>query len=484
MDLALAINPGTGAPLHRQVYEGIRAAILAGKLRPGERLPPTRVLAGQLSLSRMTVSDAYYQLRVEGYVLSRRGSGTYVAPNIQQGTLPGRTDSRAHSAPDLASHLSPWGRRVGTVSEHDNAATLRWDLPPYRVADDLFPWDTWEDATQRALAVHRQALASPAPPNGFGLLREAISGHVTQYRAVICSPDQVVIVTGSQQGLNLLAQLLLTQGDRAAVEDPGYPAARQALEVHGANVSRIPVDAEGISVEALARAGRQRLVYVTPSHQHPTGATLSLSRRLALLELARRERTVIVEDDYDSEFRYEGSPVESLQGLDRSSLVIYAGTFSKSVLAGLRIGFVVLPDMLVDAFVGAKSLWDGGTPMLEQAVLAEFITSGSFERHIRRMRRIYRARRDAFRAALDSSFGSAAKVGPCHGGLTALIEIESHRSADDISSRAAKHGLAIRSATPYYAVAPDRPRFLIGFGGLPESEAPSAVAALRSAASV
>lgn len=482
MELSISVDPGADAPLHRQVYDGIRSAILSGSLRPGERLPPTRVLAGRLSLSRVTVAEAYDQLQTEGYVLGKRGSGTFVAPDIPQDTLPGLQEAHVAADHRFVPELSPWGRRIAASHEPRETLDVRWDLRPHRIADDLFPWDAWSDATQVALTRHRDLLAAAPRAVGLPLLRDAIASHVDQYRGVVCSPDQVVVVTGSQQGLNLLAQLVLKPGDRVAVEDPGYPAAMLALEVHGAAISRVPVDREGLSVDALEGAGRHRLVYVTPSHQHPTGATLSLSRRLALLELARRDRMIVVEDDYDSEFRYEGSPIESLQGLDRTGLVIYAGTFSKSVLAGLRLGFVVLPEPLVAPFAAAKSLWDGGTPMLDQAVLAEFMLSGSFERHIRRMRRVYRSRRDAFRQALAGAFGDRASVGPCHGGLTALVNIESIRSAEEIAQRALTAGIAIRPATQYYAEPPRNPSFLLGFGGLPESEADEVMAVFAAAA--
>jgi GntR family transcriptional regulator/MocR family aminotransferase len=480
--LSISVDPGADAPLHRQVYDGIRGAILSGSLQPGERLPPTRVLAGQLSLSRVTVAEAYDQLQTEGYVQGKRGSGTYVAPDIARETLP---DARPVGVPAQSvslPELSPWGRRIAASHEPREAIDAHWDLRPHRIADDLFPWDAWSDATDAALASHRDALSVAPDAAGLPLLRRAIAQHVERYRAVACSPEQIVVVTGSQQGLNLLAQLLLAPGDRVAVEDPGYPAAMLALEVHGAIISRIPVDEDGLAIDALSETGPQRLVYVTPSHQHPTGATLSLTRRLALLDLARREGTIIVEDDYDSEFRYEGSPIESLQGLDRSGLVIYAGTFSKSVLSGLRIGFVVLPERLVAPFTAAKSLWDGGTPMLEQAVLAEFMRSGGFERHVRRMRRIYRSRRDAFREALAVSFGERASVGLCHGGLTALVELESERSTEEIVRRARDSGLALRAATRYFADPPPRPSFLVGFGGLAEDRAADAMAAFAAAA--
>jgi GntR family transcriptional regulator/MocR family aminotransferase len=464
------------------VYDGIRSAILSGRLHPGERLPPTRALAGKLSLSRVTVAEAYDQLQTEGYVVGKRGSGTYVAPGIPEGAIAGHGEHSAAGPSRATLELSPWGSRIAAAAERRDVVQARWDLRPHRIADDLFPWEAWSDATIGVIARHRDTLAQAPSPSGLPALRRAIAAHVAQYRAVECRPEQVAVVTGSQQGLNLLAYLLLSPGDRVAVEDPGYPAALLALEVHGSVVSRVPVDREGLVVDDLARLGEQRLVYVTPSHQHPTGATLSLSRRLALLDLAQRWDMTVVEDDYDSEFRYEGSPIESLQGLDRAGLVIYAGTFSKSVLAGLRIGFVILPEHLVEPFAAAKSVWDGGTPTMEQAVLAEFMISGNFERHIRRMRRVYRNRRDAFSSALQSVLGSRAEAGPCHGGLTALVEIDSDRTAEAIAAKALEAGLALRPATRYFARPPRRPTFLIGFGGLPEAEARDAVTVLRDAA--
>jgi GntR family transcriptional regulator/MocR family aminotransferase len=335
------------------------------------------------------------------------------------------------------------------------------------VAQDLFPWDAWKAGVDRALISQREALFY-APATGHHALLEAIAQHVRKHRGVVCTPEQIVIVHGTQQGLNLLAQLLLEEGDRVAVEDPGYPAARLAWEARGLRVARIPVDGEGMSVEGFARRGPFRLVHVTPSHQDPTGATMTLSRRLALLEHARNTGCIVVEDDYDSEFRYEGRPVESLQGLDRGSTVVYAGTFSKSVLAGLRIGFVILPPRLVDSFVAAKSAWDGGAPMLEQLALAEFMRSGAFEKHIRRMRRVYRARRDALVAALLEAFGDRVHIGERHGGLNVLVSIDTTVDTVEALDRANAAGIGLRSASLYYARPPKGATFLMGFAALPE----------------
>jgi GntR family transcriptional regulator/MocR family aminotransferase len=231
-------------------------------------------------------------------------------------------------------------------------------------------------------------------------------------------------------------------------------------------------------VECLEGSEPHRLIHVTPSHQDPTGATLSLGRRLALLEIARRQRAIVVEDDYDSEFRYEGRPIESLQGLDGGEHVVYAGTFSKSVLAGLRLGYLILPPRLVQPFVRAKALWDSGTPMLEQLALAEFMRSGDFERHIRRMRRIYRSRRDALLAALAREFGERVIVGPRHGGLNVLVELDVPGTSEEIARRALHRGVVIRPATQYYTVPPRRPTFLLGFGWSNESQLAEAISLL------
>lgn len=480
MDGVLDIDPNSLVPRHRQVYDAIRAAIRNGELRTGARLPASRALAAELSVSRATVAAAYDQLQSEGYIEGRHGSGTYVASGLPDDGL-----LSAAQPATVPTRLSDWGRRVasahgGQLSVAPSAIEPIHDFRPNRVALDLFPWDAWRSSIDRALTEDRPLLAAYPPPSGHPGLREAIAGHVAEYRSVVCSPGQVVIVSGVQQGLNLLAHLLLDAGDPVAVEDPGYPAARLALESRGLRVSRIGLDDEGLSVDALERSGRQRLMHVTPSHQDPTGGTLSLARRVALLDLAARMGSFVVEDDYDSEFRYEGRPVESLQGLDVSGRVIYAGTFSKSLLGGLRIGFLILPRDLVDPFIAAKSVWDSGTSMLEQAALAQFIHSGEFGRHIRRMRRIYRQRRDALVRALSATFGGRVIIGNHSGGLNMLIGFDVPLATDTLQRRALSAGIGLMSAAPYYADPPARPTFLFGFAALDEESIGAGVAGLAA----
>ncbi len=477
------IDFASGAALHRQVYVSLRAAILSGRLAAGARLPATRVLAQQLSVSRSTVSDAYDQLQSEGYIEGRHGSGTYVAPNLPEDRTSGRGPAASNSGAAAGTRsYSRWGENVirsaasgtgaGTEGEH-----FEYDFRPHRVAQDMFPWDAWRAGIDRALTNNRDALFY-APAAGHPALQETIARHIAKHRGVVCTPDQIVIVNGTQQGLNLLADLLLEEGERVAVEDPGYPAARLAWEARGLEITRIPVDAEGIMVDEFVKRGPFRLVHVTPSHQDPTGATLSLPRRLALLDAARRTGCVVLEDDYDSEFRYEGRPVESLQGLDNAGLVVYAGTFSKSVLAGLRIGFVVLPSHLVGPFVAAKSTWDSGAPMLEQLALVEFMRSGMFEKHIRRMRRVYRARRDALVDSLKSTFGESIHIGERHGGLNVLVRFDVSFAAGELAERARADGIGLRTASSYYEHSLDGVTLLMGFAAIPEQTIADGVAAL------
>jgi GntR family transcriptional regulator/MocR family aminotransferase len=496
MELILKIDLTSGAPRHRQVYDAIRASILEGRLRPGDRLPATRFLSQQLALSRTTVAEAYDQLQAEGYIHGRHGSGTYVASNLPEEGLPTLTSRRnAGQRAQRVARLSGWGRRV-EGEEYDvlfrpgDQRVFDYDLRPHRVAQDTFPWEAWSAAVERALGMQHDKLLAYPPSAGHPDLLEAIAAHVARYRAVACSPDQIVVVNGTLQGLNLLAQLLLEAGERVAVEDPGYPSARLAFEARRLEVTRVPVDGDGMLVDRLTASctgsarEAHRLVHVTPSHQDPTGATLSLGRRLALLEVAERYGCLIVEDDYDSEFRYEGRPVESLQGLDSQGLVVYAGTFSKSVLSGLRIGFVVLPQHLVRPFVAARSLWDSGSPMLEQAALAEFMRSGDFERHIRRMRRLYRARRDALVNSLSITFGERVTIGERQGGLNILISLDLPLGEEAIVNRAAHASVGVRGASSYYSVRPDRPTLLLGFAAMPETQIEQAIWTLAHAIGV
>lgn len=427
----ITLDHASRVPLHRQVYERIRLAILNGQLHPGQRLPASRTLASQLAVSRNTISNSYEQLLAEGYLESQVGSGTVVARTLPETLLkvpaPPRlkrpSSQEAVSSPPLA--LSRLGRAVSNqklvlpefVSHPD---TLSQSLP-FRggvPALELFPYKLWAQLVARHARQSLPAVANYQPSTGYAPLREAIAAHIGVARGVRCQPEQVIIVSGSQGGLDLAARLLLDPGDFVWMENPGYFGARYALENAGARLVPVPVDREGLDVAAGQRQCSQaRLAFVTPSHQFPAGVTMSLARRLALLQWAGEANAWILEDDYDSEFRFGGRPLEALQGLDRANRVIYIGTFSKVLFPALRLGYLVVPPQLVDTFIAARRFVDVHPPVLEQLALTDFITEGHFVRHIRRMRALYLARRNTLVAAIKRELGDWLEVYPPEAGM-------------------------------------------------------------------
>lgn len=401
--LTLALDPSASESLQRQLYLELRTAILEGRLAPRVRLPGARTLAESLEVSRTTVTLVYEQLRAEGYVQGRERSGTFVADVLPDAHLgvdggsarrsrgPGRGDlpvadlsRRGALLSSLVVTSTPLGRQTG-------ARAFRLGTP----ALDHFPLQLWG----RLLARRWRGMTGPrlsyAEPHGEPQLREAIAAYVGQARAVRCEAGQVIVVSGAQQAFDLVARVLLDPGDIAAVEDPGYRGSRAALEAAGATLAPIPVDREGMDVAELrGLVPTPRLVCVTPSHQFPLGVTLSAARRLALLDWARASRAWIVEDDFDSEYRFRGRPLPSLQGMAPASRVIYVGTFSKTLFPALRLGYLIVPEALVEPFARARATVDRQPAALEQAVLAEFIAEGHFARHVRRMRALYAERQE------------------------------------------------------------------------------------------
>jgi len=385
-----SFDPGAPTPLYRQLYNAVRAAILDGQLPAGARLPATRVLAVDLGLSRTTVLTAMAQLLAEGYVEGKRGSGTCVARILPDAALHiGRAPAGVGPSSSATGRtLSRRGQLLATASlgpsrDAGMARAFRPGVP----ALDLFPWKTWLAIEGRLLRRLSGALRLYDNPAGYRPLRQAVADYLGAARAVRCEADQVIVVAGSQQALDLVARVLLDPGDAVWVEEPGYAGAKGALAAAGARVVPAPVDAEGLDVAAARqRCAAARLAYVTPSHQYPLGMTMSLSRRLALLRWASDAGAWVVEDDYDSEYRYTGRPLAALQGLDTEGRVIYTGTFSKVLFPALRLGYLVVPTDLADAFARAKALTDRGSPVLGQAMLADFLAEGHFGRHIRRMR--------------------------------------------------------------------------------------------------
>lgn len=398
-----------GVPLYQQVYLHLRSSILSGKLKGGMKLPSTRTLSEELGVSRNTILSAYRQLLAEGYVDGVAGSGTYVARVLPEQLLsPPELYEQTASEPVVPPQpqFSKNAMRQTAAPQMSRLAPSPVDVSPrpfrFGIPDlKALPYKLWSRLVIRQARQMPIGMFSYQSLAGYSPLREAIAAHVTVSRGVHCTPDQILIVSGAQGGLDLAARMLLNAGDAVWMEDPGYLKARGAFLGVGANVVSIPVDNDGLVVAAgLSRAPQARLAYVTPSHQFPLGVTMSLGRRMALLDWAERANAYILEDDYDSEYHYTRRPLPALQGLDSSNRVIYIGTFSKVLFPALRLGYLILPPQLVEAFQTVRSLVDMHPPVLEQAVLADFIREGHLARHLRQMRRRYAERRAALLEAV------------------------------------------------------------------------------------
>ena len=455
-----------GGPLHRQLYLQLRNVILSGTLRGGGKLPSTRDLAEQLGISRTVVLLAYDQLLAEGFAVSRPGSGTYVASHVRIGRA-------VVSEKSVPLRLSYFGSKAGAAWKRMNFPLPQNHALPYDFAygrSDLetFPFAMWRRILLRCARKTRVSELDYGSAGGNVALREAICSHLRRSRAVVCDPDQVIVVNGSQQALDLIARVLMERGYRVAVEDPIYQGTRETLLASGARLIPMAVDRDGLNPEDLPMDAR--LAFVTPSHQFPTGVILPLARRLALLDWAKRANGVIVEDDYDGEFRYGTQPLESLQGLDRQGRVIYVGTFSRTIFSALRIGYVIAPKRLVTPFNAAKWLCDRHTATLEQATLAEFISSGMYERYLRKVRRRNAARRDVLLQAIRAHLGDRVEVtGDGAGAHVALWPVRRVRE-DAVLAKAAERGVRVYGMSGYYLKRPRRTGVLLGYSRMRERE--------------
>ncbi|HYW20811.1 MAG TPA: PLP-dependent aminotransferase family protein [Nodularia sp. (in: cyanobacteria)] len=474
MDLAIALNSNSSLPLHQQLYQELRQAILNGRLSPGVRIPSTRSLAKFLGISRTTVTQSYEQLLSEGYLTTILGSGTFVCAQLP--------DDLLHSTPIESSQtirrspvkLNRYGQVLSQTEDFPRIAApnteinFRYGQP----AIDQFPLKLWRRLISRYFYTNLSWLDYSIEPLGYKPLREAISSYLSRSRAVKCDTDQILIVNGTQQALDLIMRLLIEPGDMIALEDPGYMSARLIFQTQGAELLPIPVDDSGLIVKELVNYTSKpiRLVYVTPSHQFPTGAILSLPRRLELLAWAQQTGGLIIEDDYDSEYRYGDRPIPALQGLDRSDSVLYIGTFSKVLFPGLRIGYLVLPKNLVAIFARAKWLSDRHLPILEQQALADLITEGHLERHIRKMRSLYERRCQVLVKALNVHLGEKVTILGEKAGIHLMVKIDSDLSDEEIIHRAAQMGVGIMSANSQYLKPDHTGEFIFGYGELTEQQ--------------
>jgi len=466
---ALNVDRRTSTPIYRQLYDGLRTAILDGRLRPGQRVPSTRSLAVELSISRIPVISAYEQLQTEGYLEAVVGAGTRVAQAILDESLSPSTAVRSRTANRGTKALTPRAKsrraedllHIGTPQSWlPRKGAFRMNLP----ALDQFPSDVWGKLVSRHSRTMRRSIMAYGDAMGYLPLREAISDYLGTVRAVRCDPSQIAITTGSQQGLQLSAQLLLDEGEEICIEEPGYPGARLAFAAAGGRVTSVPVDEEGLSVEHLARSS-PRAVYITPSHQYPLGMVMSAGRRMRLLNWAATSGAWIIEDDYDSEYRFGSYPIGSLQGMDADGRVIYLGTFSKVMFPALRLGYVVVPPDLVAAFAAVLDAAGIFASPLFQTVLTEFIQEGHLARHIRRMRMLYMERRKTLVAALHAQFGGTLEILGADAGMHVVALLPPGVDDVAVSRNAAGKGIAALPLSACYARPPERGGLVLGYGG-------------------
>jgi len=469
-----ANRPNAGTTAKRlQVYQQLRAGIEQGSFAPGSRLPPTRAHAQLLGVGRNTVLWALARLQAEGYVVARVGSGTVVAEGLRAVRLP----SPGLPAPDAT--LSRRGRLVADVARHwqppqASAAAFRIGAP--EVAS--FPFALWDRLVRQCSAAQRQAQAQYLDPAGLAALREAIAQWLLVSRGVRCHADQVLVTSGSQQAIDLVARLLLDVGDEAIVEDPGYPGIRASLASHGARVRPAAVDDQGLDIAAAATVWPSaRLAVVTPTHQFPLGVHMGLARRLAVIDWSRQQQGWIVEDDYDGEFQYGAHRTPALCSLPHGGRVIYIGTFSKTLHPGLRLGFLVLPPALLPAFAGAKALCDRHSPGDGQAVLARFIAEGHMLRHLRRMRELYARRQAVLIAALASATAGQVQLAPCNHGMHLLLETAPGSDDLALSHAAAERGVLLASLSRYTLASPRR-GWLLGYAAYDDAALQAAAQAI------
>lgn len=485
MHLGIKLDSQSPLSLSHQLYQEIRRLIVDGTLRAGMRLPSTRELSKMLSVSRSTVSQTYEQLSNEGYVQVIAGSGTFISRELPDEQLraakiilPERVAAPRQYA------LSRYAHQVLALPEFSSEdLDLVFDFHTGILSSNDLPMAEWSRILSR---VCRKAGSKELnyARHAFGLeeLREALSAYLGQHRGVKCAKEQVIIVGGAQQAFDLIGRILIDEGTVIGLENPGFLAARRTFAANGAHVFPVPVDAAGLDVDYLSDNGRAiKLVHVTPGHQFPTGAVMPVSRRMRLLEWAHHNRSLIVEDDYDSEFCYVGRPSQAMQGLDDGTTVIYVGSFSKVLFPAFRLGCLVVPESLVEVFGRAKWLADRQSPAIEQMALTEFIVEGHLERHVRQMLTLYDSRRRSLLQALHLHFRDRISVFGDQAGMHVMVRLKSRLTDDEILARAKEVGVGPISTRRYYIEGGVAGEFLLAYAGLSEQVISEAVGRLARA---
>ena len=473
-------------PLYKQLYERLRGAILTGQIERGARLPSTRTLASELGVARMTTALAYEQLVLEGYLESRVGQGTVVARslpvmlfNAQTGKMPSSpANAPKTSLIPLASRVQPLKEVAYPLRRAGRSGGIFSGGEP---ALDLFPYEIWARLIARRARQSLREFAHYQPPAGYEPLREAIAAHIGITRGVRCSPEQIILTAGSQGAFDLAARTLLNSGDAVWLENPGYFGARGALLAAEARLFPVPVDEQGLVVEiGRKRCPEARLVSTTPSHQSPTGVTMSLPRRLALLDWASQAGAWILEDDYDSEYRFSGRPLEALQGLDQTGRVLYIGTFSKVLLPALRLGYLVAPTELIEPLLTMRRFLDMHLPVLEQMALCDFLNEGHYARHLRRMLQHYRKRRELLQRELHLHLGSLLKVRAPEAGMQLVGWLPPGKDDQRAAELAAQVGIQVLPISRFSLEPLSRGGLVFGYAGTDEEAIPRGVKQLAA----
>ena len=480
----IELDRDADTPLHEQIDRAFRRAILEGRLAGGGRIPSSRALAEQLGVSRLTVVSAFEQLVAEGYLESRVGSGTRVTRALPADHFKDQRPGGRN--PDVEGQTRPvrLSRRATAITAFTPRREAQQGVPrPFRLgapALDAFPYAEWirlSTACRRRIGRNALGYGEPA---GYRPLREAIAAYLGPARGMRCTAENVVILSGAQQGFGVALRLLTDPGDSVWVEDPGYAGARGAAVAAGVRPTPVPVDEEGLTLNRKSESPTPRLAFVTPSHQFPLGVTMSLARRLALLDWAAQSGAMIIEDDYGSEYRYTGRPLAALQGLDTQDRVIYVGTFSKVLFPALRLAYAVLPSRLVEAFAAVKGMLDGHATLLEQATVAEFITAGYFTRHIARMRALYRERQEALLEATRRRLGGWLDVRPTATGMHLVAWLPPGHDDCAVARAAAQAGIEVAPLSSFRVQAAGSPGLILGFASSSPSAIDTATAALAA----
>lgn len=468
------IDRVSGVPIYRQLDAALRKLILEGILRPAQKLPSTRELAEDLGVSRITVKSVYEQLVAEGYAEARTGAGTFVSHGLDPESSPNVRLPRRRAKPqeiEISDHAQKIMSSKASI-RHGETHAFRPGVP----ALDLFPVKSWNKYLSDAMIDNDRRDLSYGHVNGSAALRAAISRHLADARGMQADPSQIIITSGAQQAFVMIALVLLNRGDTVWYENPGHIAGRDVMQAMGANVAPVPVDDEGLDLnEAISRHPKPAVIFTTPSHQQPLGTTMSLVRRLTLLNYAQENGAWIIEDDYDSEFRYRGRPLPALSALDTERRVFYVGTFSKSMFAAMRLGYIVVPPGLVDPFAKARNLLGQSSSAVVESAMARFMDDGRFVEHIRKMRRVYRGRRDILYRCLNEDCADHLDVQPTDAGMHMLAWLR--HGIDDQKAHDALLDAGIESLplSVYASERIERQALVLGFSGVVENRIPGLV---------